>query len=348
MGETFIVNSLEEMCDMMCNNVVPKRKKVDKLKTGKILGTMVGLAVGDALGVPVEFMNWEQIHDRYGLLNKMVGGGTWGQKPGTVSDDTEMALAVAEGIINKPYNPVPAVGEKFIEWYKTNPFDIGVCCANVIRQMEDLENPQDYDWENASRYYDKISGGKSAGNGGLMRTAFCGVYYPAEHDVEKFAKDICGMTHHNEVARTDCALMSRIIHKLIDGGTKETIEDEIISYEDCNTRYSLGEIEGYPFKVEPSGYCVDSLACALKCVLTTRSFEQAVVMAVNMGGDTDTIGAITGAMAGALYGIDGIPKEWIQALDKKVFERITNVCTRAAVKRLGGIDKVVAEIAGKY
>lgn len=348
MGETFEVNSLEEMCAMMCDNVVPKRKKVDKLKVNKILGTMVGLAVGDALGIPVEFMNREQIRDKYGVLDKMVGGGTWGQKPGATSDDTAMALAVAEGIIKDPKFPVIHIGKKFIEWYSTRPFDVGICCASVIQKMMRVDKVDRWSWFRAAEEYRKESGGKSAGNGGLMRTAYIGCYYKDLEDVEAVSWDVCEMTHRNDIAQTDCSLVSIIIHKLIDGGTKETIEDEVMTYEDCHSRYSLGEIEGYPFKVEPSGYCVNSLACALKCVLTTHSFKDAVVMAVNMGGDTDTIGAITGAIAGAMYGIDEIPKGWIKALDKGVLNRIADVCSHAAINRFGGEDNVVAEICGRY
>ena len=311
------------------------------MKIEKIVGTMMGLAVGDALGVPVEFVNAEDIRKRYGVLDKMTGGGTWGQEAGTVSDDTAMALAVAEGIVNNANNPVPEIGKRFIDWYKGRPFDIGFCCASVIQQMEDLEGADAYDWFNASKDYDVESGGRSAGNGGLMRTAFVGCYYREPKNVEYYAKDICRMTHYDEGAQLDCCLLSLIIHKLIDGGTKEDIENLVMKYE---IRYNLGEIEGYPFRVEPSGKSWNSLACALKCVLATRSFKDAVVMAVNMGGDADTIGAITGAMAGALYGDEEIPVEWKNALKRDVRTKILDVCSYAGINRMGGVDNALKEV----
>jgi len=313
------------------------------MKTDKIVGTMMGLAVGDALGVPVEFMDRESIRDKYGVLDKMVGGGSWGQKAGTVSDDTAMALAVAEGIIKDPKNPVPAVGDKFIEWYEGKPFDVGICCSQVINRA--MWNGRK--WHEASRWYDYTSGGRSGGNGGLMRSAFVGAYYGSTRDVRKYAKDICKMTHWNEDAQNDCVLLCLIINALIDGGTKEDVEDIIMSFpEDESKRYNLGVIEGYPFMVEPKGSSVNSMSCALKCLLTTRSFKDAVVMAVNMGGDADTIGAITGAMAGALYGADAIPKDWKEALDSKVVDKIINVCSMAAIKKCGGIDDAIRDICG--
>ena len=225
---------------------------------------------------------------------------------------------------------------------------MGICCASVIQKVMLMDKVDRWSWFRAAEEYREESNGRSAGNGGLMRTAYIGCYYKSLKDVEAVAWDVCEMTHRDDIAQTDCSLVGIIIHKLIDGGTKETIEDEVVCYEDCRKRYSLGQIEGYPFKIEPTGYCVDSLACALKCVLTTRSFKDAVVMAVNMGGDTDTIGAITGAIAGALYGIEEIPEEWIKALDKNVLNRIADVCSHAAINRLGGVGNVIRELCEKY
>ena len=311
------------------------------MKIDKIVGCMIGLAVGDALGVPVEFMDREAIREKYGLLDKMVGGGTWGQKAGTTSDDTAMALAVAEGIIKKPADPVPAIGKNFEKWYLTQPFDIGICSSCVIREAR----RNGFNWFKASRDFDDMSGGRSGGNGGLMRTAFVGLYYHRIGTVKEYAKNICKMTHWNKDAQNDCALMSMIINVLVDDGTKRDIEDIVMSFpEEKEKRYNLGVIEGYPFMVEPSGSSRNSMACALKCVLTTRTFRDAVLMAVNMGGDTDTIGAITGAIAGALYGADSIPKDWINALDDNVVDRIVKVCTGCAVHRMGGVENVVDRV----
>ena len=338
MGETFDMNSMDEMCAMMCDNVVPKRRKNKKIN--KILGAMFGMAVGDALGVPVEFQSAESIHEQYGVLDEMVGGGSWGQPAGTVSDDTEMGLAVAEGIIDNPNDPVHDIGERFIKWYKGRPFDVGICCSSVIADVMRKGCRTKYDWFVSARDYDATSKGRSGGNGGLMRTAYVGCYYKDPRAVEIQAVDICGMTHHNNEAKIDCSLMSLIIHELINGGDKRDIERLVMKYDDCSERYDIGKIEGYPFNIKPSGYSGNSLSCALRCALMTRSFRDAVVMAVNMGGDTDTIGAITGAIAGALYGVEEIPEEWKKALDKKVADRIINVSMKAALNRMGGVEKI--------
>jgi len=305
------------------------------MKIEKMVGCMIGLAVGDALGVPVEFKDREDIYEKYGVLDKMVEGGTWGQPAGTVSDDTKMALCVAEGIVENHVNPIPAIGRKFVEWYESKPFDIGICCASVISDAIRNQSKTANDWFRVANEYRYRSGGRSEGNGGLMRTAFVGCYYKTLKDVEKYAFDICGMTHVG-MTQNDCSLVSLIIHELIEGGSKETIERFVKDYSETKGRYNLGEIEGYPFRVKPSGYGMNSLKCALKCVLKTRTFKEAVVEAVNMGGDTDTIGAITGAIAGALYGIDEIPKEWVNSLDKEIVDKLADVVAEASIYRFGG------------
>lgn len=312
------------------------------MKIEKILGCMIGLACGDALGVPVEFKSREAIYEEFGVIENMVGGGTWGKPAGTVSDDTEMALCVAEGIIENPKDPVPSIGERFVRWYENEPFDVGVCCSIVIARMLGKKSKK-ADWFRESKRYAAESNGRCCGNGGLMRTAYVGVFYNNLKDVKCNAYDICKMTHNNIDVCDDCSMVSTIIHELIEGGTKETIESIVLGDKRSDV-YDLGDIEGYPFMVKPTGYSVNSLKCALKCVLTTRSFKDAVVMAVNMGGDTDTIGAITGAIAGALYGVEGIPEEWINALDDDAFDRIIHVSMMGAVNRMGGYENVVSRI----
>lgn len=288
-------------------------------KKDRAFGVMFGLAVGDALGLPFEFMDKYEILEKYGNVKDMIGGGTWGKEKGTVSDDTCMALAVAEGICRDCDNPVPQVGRKFLEWYDTKPFDVGTCIAYTLRNAQ-----RGIDWYDSAREYNDTTG-QGAGNGALMRTAYVGAYYWHLHEIEKRAKDICKMTHWHKKAQRDCALMSLIIHDLISGKGKNGIEERISTYEDACVDYDLGVIEGEYFYFAPNGYTVNSMMCALRCVLKTDSFRDAVLMAVSMGGDTDTIGAITGAIAGALYGYTGIPSEWIDSLDKGIRERLYNV-----------------------
>ncbi len=99
----------------------------------RILGALLGVAVGDALGAPLEFMSAEEIQRKYGgSVREMVGGGWLSVAPGEVTDDTQMTLAVAEGIIERPHDPVPAIGRRFIKWQDSKPKDIGNCCRAVI------------------------------------------------------------------------------------------------------------------------------------------------------------------------------------------------------------------------
>ena len=304
-----------------------------------ILGTLYGVAVGDALGAPLEFMRQGSIRQRHGTVRDMIGGGWLGVEPGEVTDDTQMTLCVANGIISQPEDPISAIGQNFIRWYESQPKDIGTTCARAIhwasRSAVSECGPTASDWESAARRVHQSLNGRSAGNGSLMRTAYVGLYYTDADDVVNWARQISSMTHFDSRAGNACAAYSAAIHSLLtsdsgpDDGRSTLIPNMATMY--GGAQYAPSALSGDSFAPNPSGFVEDSFQAALHCIYTTTTFEDAVVKAVNLGGDADTVGAITGGLAGALYGFDAIPTRWkrIQNGTARQIEEAADAALRA-------------------
>lgn len=278
----------------------------------KIAGALYGVAVGDAFGAPLEFMNKANIIEKYGRVTEMVGGGWLNLKPGEVTDDTQMTLCVAEGIVKNPDNPIPEIGKLFVEWYKSNPKDIGETCKKSIENIvynTDKKGADRFDWINAAHDTWISNRGQSAGNGALMRTIYLGLYYNDQKLAKLMAENISLMTHWDAKSKIACSLYTLMIFSLIRENNEEVAVNSLINILN-GSEYTLSIKDN----LNPSSYVFDSLNCALHCFTSTKNFEYAVIEAANLGGDADTIAAITGGLAGALYGYDSIPKRWIDTL----------------------------------
>ena len=255
----------------------------------KIRGALYGVAVGDALGGPLEFMSAEQIQKKHGRVTEMIGGGWLDLEPGETTDDTAMTLCVAYGILEKPLNPTQAIGTRFIDWYNSDPKDIGIACASSIRNA--IYNGGDW-WEAAHRTQVESSR-PVEGNGALMRTIYPALYYTDEDTRRLATRWIATMTHMGPQSTNLCEEYVEAVHKAIKG-------------EGIWWRITPGS--------QPTGYVDDSYNNAIEAITQTRTFEDALVEAINRGGDADTIGAICGGMAGAMYGYSKIPERWIKSL----------------------------------
>lgn len=313
----------------------------------KIFGALYGVAVGDAMGGPLEFMDESEIKRRHGYVETMIGGGWLNLRPGEVTDDTQMTIAVADGIVRavqRIYGKtvsgsdlyekhihlpdelfdeiIVAVGDEFISWYNSNPKDIGNTCrvaigmaiANMSKGMSDLDA-----WKHAALQTDKSLHGRTGGNGSLMRTVYPALYFHHVGDATRAAMIQSDITHASMEASECCAQYTDMIHELL---AKEPTEG--LAWLRGRT-YELSK--GYMSRlnqsiVHPTGYVLDSFACALRAVNSATSFRESVCNAVNRGGDADTIGAITGGLAGALWGYDEIPEEWIAAIDSKTRSKL--------------------------
>jgi len=267
----------------------------------RILGGLFGVACGDALGGTLEFMSRDEIKRKYGYLKDFIGGGCWDLVPGEVTDDTMMTIAVAEGILDNPDNPMDDIGKHFIKWYDGKPKDIG----NIIR-LALAEYKRSKDWTNAAYYAHQATGGMSAGNGSLMRCLPVPLYY---NDLEKMLEVTAlqsELTHYDRKATEACRLYNLIIYHYLNEKPKiAVIREHIEIFPECQKVFQMTKDE-----LKPSGYVVDTLMCVLWCFINTSSFEDAVCEAANLGGDADTIAAITGGMAGVYYGYNSIPDRW--------------------------------------
>lgn len=285
----------------------------------RAIGALVGLAVGDALGTVLEFHE----RDTYEHITDMVGGGPFDLKPGEWTDDTSMALCLGTSMLARYGFDSNDQLTRYANWmnhgYMSSTgvcFDIGTTTRIAIRAF--LTNGT---LEHNTHFMD-------AGNGSLMRLAPIPIFYNTEEkysdefvDLLRYAALSSSTTHANEVPVQSCIAFSVMINRAIQGYDKLGIIDiqETEKFGITNeTVKNTINIENYLWKVrddiKSTGYVIDSLEAALWCFAKTSSFKEAVLLAANLGDDADTVAAITGQLAGAYYGIDAIPQEWVTKL----------------------------------
>ena len=297
----------------------------------RIAGALYGVAIGDALGAPLEFMSKEEISRKHGRVTEMIGGGWLNVEPGEITDDTQMTLAVAEGIIENPDDPIKGIGARFIEWVKSNPKDIGGTCSMSIRgatTRSPQETPEEEIWFEASKHTSEMNGGRSGGNGALMRTVYPGLYYKGLLMSVDTAGAIAQMTHWDDKSTEACYLYTEMVHLITEANNNDGVwwqVDRILK----GSEYSLTRIKN----IKPTGYVVDSFKCAVHSLAKTKTFEDAIIEAANLGGDADTIAAITGGLAGAIYGYNEIPQRWIEALAPETRAQLDRLVDAAVKNR---------------
>ncbi|MDR0268674.1 ADP-ribosylglycohydrolase family protein [Paenibacillus sp.] len=285
---------------------------MDKQLFDRIRGGMYGVAVGDALGGTTEFMNEREIEVKYGYLTEIIGGGVWHLKPGEVTDDTMMTLCVAEGILENPGEPKEAIGRYFMEWYQSRPKDIG----NIIRHV--FEKYEGNWFEAAISAHMDI--GQSGGNGSLMRCLPVALAYKDPIEMEEITAIQSRMTHYDPRCAEACVMYNRIANRLLQcENLRAVIMEEV-----AGSEYE-GIIEEKP-DCPPSGYVVHTFRWVLHILLHAPDFAEVVQQAANLGGDSDTIGAITGGLAGIYYGYEGIPARYVEAILIK--EKLNMVITQ--------------------
>ena len=317
-------------------------KNRSKMQADRIRGALYGVAVGDALGGPVEFMNAMTIQEKFGCVTEMIGGGWLNLKPGEITDDTQMTLCVANGILdsiegNNGLSIPASVGQRFLVWAEGGPKDIGGACAQSISVARELGSkrpngiPIAQDWKEAARQTRCASGRPVEGNGALMRTVYPGLYFRTAPEVEAHAREIAEMTHRGDKSTEACVLYSNMIHLLTDADSGERDETAAKFLYECLKNTSYDNAVEKPATPVTGGYVVDSMRIAVSCLAHARTFEKAVCMAANLGGDADTNAAITGGIAGAWFGFSAIPVRWVDALDPHVAEQL-DILAEAAEK----------------
>lgn len=286
---------------------------IDKIQD-RIRGALYGVAIGDAMGGPLEFCDADYIKTRYGQVREMIGGGWLNLEPGEVTDDTQMSLCVAEGILENPSAPVGPIGKRFIEWLDSDPKDVGATCHMAITKAKSSRSSAKIAWSEAAYETAVAQHGMNGGNGALMRTIYPAVFYHDAKTRKRYVKAIAEMTHRNDESTDICIQYCDLVHMAIFGDYP-----------------NHDKLKHYKENASPTGYAVNTWSNVIDALAETQSFEEAIINAVNRGGDADTIGAITGGLVGACYGYDAIPKRWIKCLDRKLTEKLDNLA-RAAIR----------------
>ncbi len=283
-------------------------------KTERFRGCLIGLAVGDALGTTVEF----SAPGTFRPLVNMIGGGPFGLVPGQWTDDTSMALCLAESLIACRCMNARDQMERYRRWWREGYlssngkcFDIGSTVRAALTAFEKTGNP--------------LSGSTdpfSAGNGSLMRLAPVPMFFhrDARQAIEQAGES--SRTTHGALAAVDaCRYFGALLWGALNGTGKRDLLSDFYSpvpgyWEEKPLILEIADIAAGSFKrkeppeIKGTGYVVQSLEAALWAFHKSGSFEEGCLLAVNLGNDADTTGAIYGQIAGAYYGERGIPEEW--------------------------------------
>lgn len=303
----------------------------------KLNDAVYGYAIGDAIGVPIEFLNRSNFKNK--KVDKMLGYGSHKVPEGTWSDDTSMLLATIDSIAEKGKIDYSDMMDKFCNWfYKNNytstdkVFDIGNTTYRAIYNYSVNMLPAKECGEKDER---------SNGNGSLMRILPIALYLNdknmSEEEETNLVNDISSLTHAHDVSKLGCKIYVDYIKLLLDGNDKYDAYQKIKDMQYWQ-HYSMDAVEKYDRilkgdisivsedDIKSTGYVVYSLEAALWSILNNDNYKESIVTAINLGGDTDTIGAITGGIAGILYGKEAIPKDWIDSLKNK--ECIDSICSK--------------------
>ena len=263
------------------------------------LGSMFGLAIGDALGMPVEFME----RDTFDWVTDYAPNPHWDLEAGSWTDDTSMALCLAQSLIDcKGFDPKDQL-TKYLNWYKTGYMGVNGKCFDIGNTTKmALEN-----FEKTGDLISPLNGDNYSGNGSLMRLAPISIFYhrhPEEEILIKCAQS-SKVTHSSGDCKAACRALGKILHQCLLGkGKPELCIDPAIK-----SMVRTG--------IKSDGYVINTLNAALWAFWKTDNFEDCIIHAVNLGDDSDTVGAVAGMIAGAYYGYDSIPRRWLYNLQQK-------------------------------
>ena len=372
---------------MLCTNYgrlqeetscVGQNRGVAIMKKNIWLDGMMGLVVGDALGVPIQFLSRDEIKNRpEGLVTGMEAGGVYNMPEGTWSDDSSMALATLASIIEKKEADPADIMMRFVKWELKGEytpfgeaFDQGNTCSSAIYKFAKVPDIKTCG----------STGEYANGNGALMRILPACLYYYARsnepsdvlaqafgecRDTESEARSdrqkkvstfedeaiegihvISGLTHNHIRSKMCCGIYYFMVKSIIDGVKKdkkpvlgallqEGIDNGLKYYgRDISNLtemaylgrlFHLFEFKDVPEEqIKTSGYVIDSIEAAVWCLITTDSYKECMLKAVNLGDDTDTVAAIVGGLAGLYYGYEEIPKDWLAVIKKR--EWIEGMC----------------------
>ena len=293
----------------------------------KVKDGIVGLIVGDALGVPVEFKSGYDLSQN--PITKMEGYGTYNQPARTWSDDSAMTLATMHSIVQKQGIDYDDIMDKFVAWYSeakymqgNSTFDCGVTTSSAISR---------YVGQNTPALESGCKGERDNGNGSLMR--ILPLAYVKDIDYETI-ENVSGLTHAHPRSKIACVLYVEMAKSMLENSGL-TMEEHIFSACDKIKEYYKDSPELKHFErifnndleiVSGKGYVISTFEVVVRCLLITDNYADAVLEAVNIGIDTDTNAAICGGLAGIYYGFDSIPVDWVNEIDR--IDEVLSLCER--------------------
>lgn len=291
----------------------------------RISGALWGALTGDALGVPVEFQSRQSLREK--PVETMRGFGTHCQPPGTWSDDSSLLLCTVASLATCEKFDSADLADRFVRWsadgYWTphgDVFDIGVATSEAISRLQSGISPEE------AGGHDEYSNG----NGSLMRILPIALWFQdsTPESLAVYAQRASLLTHSHPRSQMACALYCLLVRALLRGMTAADAWRESVQTFTQYYQYEAYLAERLHFRmlesgtlgsrteydIDSSGYVMHTLTAAVWCLLTSQSFGETVLKAVNLGGDTDTTGCVAGGLAGAHYGVQSIPADWKSVL----------------------------------
>jgi ADP-ribosyl-[dinitrogen reductase] hydrolase len=284
---------------------VPRRSALDEIRA-RARGAFLGLAVGDALGAPVEFMLHQEIAADYGVHKDMTGGGWLRLRPGAVTDDTEMALWLGRSIAAGEGFDAHRAATHLAAWLRLGPIDVGHTVRRGLRRfvvegsVSGPPNPGD------------------AGNGAAMRVLPVALATLANHEaLARTAVEQARITHNHPLSDAACIHVGELVQLACLGMGMPRLRQASELLVQAHPQFTF-----CPYPGLSGGYVAETIATVLHFLYRSRGFEECLVAVVNQGGDADTTGAIAGAIAGAWHGPEAIPRRWLRALDPVLREEL--------------------------
>lgn len=334
--EYLLINFSKTVSYQTLNDLESELLKMQKLTANdfitsdynkRVISGMLGFALGDAMGVPLEFTDRKSTN----FVCDMIGFGSHNVPEGTWSDDTSLMLATIDSIVKNDSISYNDIMNRFTSWlinaeYSADGtvFDIGKTTSNALRKYSSLKIEPTECGDS-----DLLSNG----NGSLMRILPIVFYVNSlnlnDYEKTKIINDSSSLTHSHEISKMGCKIYSDFIEGLFSNDFDKVKAYDYIRNKDYLKYYSENTVKVYERilkknisefdvnDIQSSGYIVHSLEAALWSLLTTDSFYYSVIKAVNLGGDTDTVGAITGSLSGIVYCFNTFPEKWFENLKKK-------------------------------
>ncbi|WP_239640695.1 ADP-ribosylglycohydrolase family protein [Haloferax denitrificans] len=273
---------------------------------------LVGIACGDAIGRPVEFLSPTAVAEQFGTIEGPVDGGSPPQPAGTVTDDTELTLLTASSMVEcQQFSPAD-VSTRFVDWMGDSPLDVGYLTRDTLQKIATGK-----DWPLASyEAYKQTPKGREAGNGSLMRCAPISLAFQTDQSsLISGSRVLSAITHYDRRCQWSCALLNSVLAQTIHGDSPDPA-----AFLDRYDHHLPGELKTVISEWDStsptydSGYVLSSLQAAMYHGLTAESPRDGIIEVVNHGGDADTIGALTGALVGARFGATAFPTQWVETV----------------------------------